>query len=103
MPKGKVLYITDLSVTPNVKTSQTIDIILYEREGILDTTSPTYDPRRILWNAVEINETITKRFKSHIKIKQLTDIWFRVFSSSTNSKVSVSLDFYLLDRNADGE
>ncbi len=102
VPLGKVLYITDLYVTMNVKTNQTVDVILYEREGILNTSAPQ-DPRRVLWSAIEIDKPISKRFKSHIKIKQLTDIWFRAQGSGTNSKIAVSLDFYLLDRNSDGE
>ena len=101
VPLDKVLYITRLEVTPNVKSNQTIDIVLYEREGILNTTAPN-DPRRILWSAIEIDRPVLKVFKSHIKIKNLTDIWFRAKPSGTNSKVSVSLDFYLLDEDASG-
>ncbi len=103
VPKGKVMYITDLYVSMNVKTmSQTVDVILYEREGILDSTSAPFLPRRIIWSAIEINNPISKAFKSHIKIKELTDIWFRAQSSGTNSKIACSLDFYLIDRNSEG-
>lgn len=101
VPKGKVLYITHLTMTPNVKTNQTVDVVLYEREGILTTSAPQ-DPRRILWSAIEVAEAVDRDFKSHIKIKQLTDVWFRAQGSGTNSKISVSLDFYLLDQNDDG-
>ncbi len=101
VPLDKVLYITRLEVTPNVKSNQTIDIVLYEREGILDTSAPV-DPRRILWSAIEIDRPVEKVFKSHIKIKNLTDLFFRAKPSGTNSKVSVSLDFYLLDEDASG-
>ena len=102
VPLGKVLYITDLSVTVNTKANQTVDIKLYEREGILDTTTP-YDPRRILWHVDEVSGgQFAKRFKSHIKIKQLTDIWFRAIGSGNDNKISVTLDFYLLDGNASG-
>ncbi len=101
VPKGKVLYITDLRVAVTVKGNATVDIILYEREGITNVDAP-YDPRRILWSAFAIDAPVEKRFKSHIKIKQLTDIWFRAKGSGTNNKISVSLDFYLLDRNASG-
>ncbi len=102
VPKGKVAYITDLVVTPNIKGNQTMDVILYEREGITDITDP-FLPRRVLWSAIEIGAEVSKRFKSHIKVKQLTDIFFRAQNSGTGGKVAVSLDFYLLDQNADGE
>ena len=101
VPLDKVLYITRLEITPNVKSNQTIDIVLYEREGILNTSAPQ-DPRRIIWSAIEIDKPVMKVFKSHIKIKNLTDLWFRAKPSGTNSKVSVALDFYLLDEDASG-
>ncbi len=101
VPLDKVLYITRLEITPNVKANQTIDIILYEREGILNTSAPQ-EPRRIIWSAIEIDRPVEKVFKSHIKIKNLTDLWFRAKPSGSNSKVSVALDFYLLDEDASG-
>ena len=101
VPLNKVLYITRLNIIPNTKSNQTVDIILYEREGILNTSAPQ-DPRRILWDAIEISDPIEKEFKSHIKIKNLTDLWFRAKPSGANSKISVALDFYLVDRDASG-
>lgn len=102
VPLGKVLYITDLSVTINTKTNQTVDIKLYEREDILVTSAPM-GPRRVLWHIDEVaGGEFERRFKSHIKVKNLADIWFRAKGSGTNNKISVSLDFYLLDQNASG-
>lgn len=101
VPLGKVLYITDLTVIPNVKANQTVDVILYEREGLLNTSAP-FDTRRILWSAVEIEKPTQKRFKAHIKIKALTDIFFRAQGSGTNNKIQVSLDFYLVDADSSG-
>jgi hypothetical protein len=60
------------------------------------------DPRRIIWDAIEIDRPVPKVFKSHIKIKNLTDIFFRAKTSGANSKISVALDFYLLDKDASG-
>lgn len=101
VPLGKVLYITRLEVIPNFGASnKTIDIALYERENILDTTTP-FAPRRVLWQETGVENAIQKEFKSHIKIKALTDIWFRAKGSAT-SKIEVSLDFYLLDQDSSG-
>ncbi len=100
VPLGKVLYITRIQVIPNVSSNKTVDVVLYEREGILNTSAP-YDPRRVIWGAGEFTDTIDREFKSHIKIKALTDLWFRAKGSAT-SKIEVSLDFYLLDQNASG-
>ena len=102
VPLGKVMYITNLEVFINTKAAQTADIVLYEREGILDSTGDV-DPRRVIWDAIEVTGEITKVFKSHIKIKGLTDVFFRAQASGSGTKISVHLDFYLLDANSDGE
>lgn len=104
VPLNKVLYITDLTVVINSKANQTMDVVLYEREGILNT-SGSMDPRRVIWEVSEVSGDageIHKSFKSHIKIKQLTDLYFRAIGSGTNNRIFVSLDFYLLDRDASG-
>jgi hypothetical protein len=102
VPLGKVLYITNLEVFINTKSNQTVDVVLYEREGILNT-SGDMDPRRVVWDAIEVTGEITKTFKSHIKIKGLTDLWFRAQASGAGSKISVHLDYYLVDANVNGE
>jgi hypothetical protein len=100
VPLGKVMYITRLSVIPNIGANKSVDVILYEREGILNTTTP-FDPRRVLWDETEIDQPLAKEFKSHLKIKALTDVFFRAQGSAT-SKIEVSIDFYLVDADADG-
>lgn len=100
VPLGKVLYITRLEVISDVATNKTIDIFLYERENILDVITP-YAPRRVIWHESGVDQPITKEFKSHVKIKALTDIWFRAQGSAT-SKIEVFLDFYLVDADANG-
>jgi len=99
IPLGKICYITGIEVIPN--SSKPIDIILYEREGILLTSAP-FLPRRAIWTAVDVDVPITKPFKTHIKIKPLTDLWFRVEGNGQSSGVEVWLDYYFNDVNADG-
>lgn len=100
VPLGKVMYITRLEVIPDVSGNKTVDVALYEREDILDVTTP-FAPRRVLWEESAATAGIEKVFKSHLKIKALTDVWFRAVSSGT-SAVEVSLDFYLVDANSSG-
>lgn len=102
VPLGKVLYITNLEVFINAKANQTADIVLYEREDLLNVSGDV-DPRRVLWDAIEVTGEVTKTFKSHIKIKGLTDVFFRAQASGSGTKISVHMDFYLLDANASGE
>jgi len=101
VPLDKVLYITDLSVNVQIGTNKTADIILYEREGILNTSAPQ-DPRRIIWNRFGIEGAHQETFKSHVKIKQLTDLWFRAKAEANDTRVDVKLHFYLLDGDASG-
>lgn len=100
VPLGKVMYITQLSVIIDIATNKTVDIALYEREDLLDSSAPVA-PRRVVWQESGVDDNIQKIFKSHIKIKALTDLFFRAKGSAT-SKISVSLDFYLVDANAIG-
>ena len=101
VPLGKVMYITQHEVIADVATNKTVDIVLYEREDILNV-SGSMAPRRILWDESGVEEAnIEKTWKSHVKIKALTDVWFRA-KASANTKVEVSLDFYLVDADSAG-
>jgi len=99
IPLGKVAYITRIQVIPNA--SKPITIILYERDGLLTVSAP-FQPRRILWQEEEVEIPIDKEFKSHIKIKSLTDLFFRAEGNGQASGVAVWLDYYLLDEDASG-
>jgi hypothetical protein len=102
VPLGKVLYITRLEVIVDTATNKEIDVALYERESILDITTP-FAPRRVIWDERAVSLNIAKEFKAHIKIKALTDLWFRARTiSAGTSLIAVSLDFYLVDADADG-
>jgi len=101
VPLDKVLYITDLSINVQASGNKTADIILYEREGILDVTAPM-DPRRIIWNRFDVVGAHTETFKSHIKIKNLTDLFFRAKAASSGTRIDAKLHFYLVDKDASG-
>ncbi len=99
IPLGKVAYITRIEVIPN--TSKPITVILYERDGLLTTSAP-YQPRRIIWQEEEVEIPVEKEFKAHIKLKSLTDIFFRAEGNGQASGVAVWMDYYLLDADAVG-
>lgn len=98
VPLGKIMYITRVEVIPNVATNKTVSVALYEREDILNLSAP-FTPRRVVWSGDEFNSVIEKELTSYIKIKPLTDIWFRG-KGSASSKVEVWVDFFLLDENS---
>jgi len=101
VPLGKVAYLIGGRIFINTTGTKTADLVLYEREGILDT-SPPYLPRRIIWSAVEVQGVIPIQLLHFQKIKKLTDIWFRAQASNSNTKIAVTLYFYVLDENAEG-
>ena len=102
VPLGKVLYVTGGNVFINTTGVKTADVALYEREGILNLSAP-FDPRRVLWSANEVQGSVQVQVESYIKVKELTDLWFRARASNANTKIAASLSFYLLDKNAAGE
>ena len=99
IPLGKVAYITRLEVIP--KANKAINVILYERDGLLTVSDP-FQPRRIIWSAEELESPVEKEFKSHIKIKALADLFFRAEGQGGVSGVDVELDYYLVDADAVG-
>ena len=99
IPLGKVGYLRSLEVIPNA--SKPIDVAFYEREDILDVTTP-FSPRRVLWSAQEIEAPVEKIFHSHIKIKALADIFFLAEGNGAASGVAVSLDYYLVNADVNG-
>lgn len=101
VPLGKVLYITGGGYTINTTGTKTADVVIYERDGLLINSAP-FEPRRVLWNAVEVQGNNKIEFDSFIKIKALTDIWFRAQASNAGTAIGVKLEFFLVDANADG-
>ena len=102
IPLGKVAYLIGGEVYVNTTGVKTADIVLYERDGLLTDAAP-FEARRVLWDAVEVQGTIPITFKSFIKIKALSDIWFRAQASTGGTKIQVQLEFFLVDANAEGE
>jgi hypothetical protein len=101
VPLGKVMYITKIEVISDIGTNKSINVALYEREDILDVSAP-FAPRRVLWQESGVDAGLQHYFASYIKIKALTDIWFRAKGSAT-SKIEVELDFYLVDADSNGQ
>ncbi len=101
VPLGKVAYLIGGEVYINTTGTKTADIVLYEREGVINVSSP-FDPRRVLWTAVEVQGVIPIKLQQFQKVKQLTDFWFRAQASNAATKIAVTLYFYVLDQNADG-
>ena len=65
------------------------------------TSSGTTNVISTLNSRASATQTISKEFKSHIKIKALTDLWFRA-KASASAAIEVSLDFYLVDADSEG-
>lgn len=101
VPLGKVLYIRGISYNVDAGGNATAKIILYEREGILNVSAP-FDPRRVLWQLDNVTGFGEKEFKSHIKIKALTDLFFRAEISTGTASIDAEMEFYLVDADVSG-
>jgi hypothetical protein len=101
VPLGKVAYLTGGSINVNTNAAKTADILLYERDDLLDATVP-FIPRRLIFSANQVQGFFPFKFASYKKMKALTDIWFRAKASNSGTFVEVSLEFFLVDENASG-
>lgn len=101
VPLGKVMYITQLDYHPDVSANKSMNIKLYEREDLLNVAN-TFGPRREIWGVDNVNIGDVVPFKSHIKIKPLTDVFFRA-NATTTSALEVDLDYYLVDEDSAGK
>ena len=102
IPLGKVAYLKSIQIIPDVSASKTMDVIFYEREDILDTTTP-FSPKRVLWQARTITSSISHKFETYLKIKSLTDIWFRARASGGSQAIEVSCEYDICDEDENGE
>ena len=100
IPANRIAYLTAIEVS--VDSSKTANVMLYEAEGALRNTS-SFLPRRVLWQAFNIAGDISHDFRSFVKIKPLTDLFFRAVLSTGTGGVSVRLSWYQAVPNADNK
>ncbi len=65
---------------------------MYEAEGIT-RNGGSFLPRRVIWEGFNLTGTLEHAFDSLIKIKPLTDLWFRAKTSTGTGGVAVRLDW----------
>ena len=82
--------------------SKAADVTLYEAEGALRNASP-YLPRRILWQEFAIAGDISHKFESYVKVKPLTDLFFRAKVSTGTGGVSCRLSWFQDAPNSSGK
>ena len=90
IPLNKIAYLTALEV--DVDSSKAANVVLYEAEGCTRSASP-FLPRRVLWQGFNLTGNINHTFDSPIKVKPLTDLWFRALLSTGTGGVAVKLDW----------
>ncbi len=90
IPLGRIAYLTSLEV--NVDSTKAADVVLYEAEGATRTTSP-FLPRRVLWQGFALSGRTEHIFTSPLKIKPLTDLFFRALLSTGTGGISCRLSW----------
>ena len=100
VPLGDVIYITSIEVS--IDNNAKLDVMLYESEGCLRNASP-YLPRRLIWSVNEATGQLNIKFESYIKVKQLTDLYFRSKIGSSSAALHVKCHFYRSNANSKGK
>ncbi len=100
IPLNNIAYLTSLEV--NVDSSKSANIVLYESEGGLRNASP-FLPRRVLWQGFNITGRVEHNFTSYIKIKPLTDLFFRAKISTGTGGIAVKLSWFQAVPNDDNK
>ena len=90
IPLNRIAYLTSIEII--VTGTKAADVVLYEAEGVLRNASP-FLPRRVLWQGFDLLGSLEHKFDSFIKIKPLTDIWFRGQGSGATTSIAVRLDW----------
>ena len=90
IPLNQIAYLTSLEIV--VDGSKPANVVLYEAEGILRNASP-FLPRRVLWQGFNLSGVVEHKFESLIKVKPLTDIWFRGKGAMSGGGIAVRLNW----------
>jgi hypothetical protein len=91
IPANKTGYISRIEVI--AESNKLASVYLYKVESI---DQQTYSAREMLWRIDGFSGQYSLHLKSHIKIPEKTDIWFRGHAASA-SAITIDFDLYLVD------
>ena len=94
VPRNHVGLLTSAQI--NVNGTKTTDILILNREGILQSSAP-YKPIKKIQELLGINQSITITFDVPIKFPELTDLGVLAKVSNGTGAVSVDMEVILLE------
>lgn len=102
VPLGKVAYIVHLDL--NIADTRKMNVALFVVDDCLNTNN-SFQARRIIWGATQIvgGKIITLDFRSFVKVKSLTDMFFRAIADTgADNELEVKCEFWLTDEDSKG-
>lgn len=90
VPTGYSVFMTD--ITSSVESDKEAEILLFQRNGVLNTTAP-YDPMRLVTEISSAKGVQSINFSSPLKFEEETDIIF--FAKLKAGTVPATIDFTL--------
>lgn len=95
VPLGKTAYISQISI--EVDGNKTPDVILFQRQGILETSAP-YSAMRVVQNFVGLTGTMNEEYDVPIgPFPALTDVGFMAEVGTGSAAVSVDFTIIVVD------
>lgn len=96
VPKGKDAYLLDVNFNADISGSKTTTLYFYKRENILETSAP-YTPIIKEFGISSAGEQNSFKFREPLRFKELTDIGFLAYVSSTTGIASVEFTLLIRD------
>lgn len=93
VPLGMTAWISEIVL--HVDSSKSVDIILFQRAGVLDTAAP-YSAMRLVKNFVGVNGVFTAPLPFPLRFGELTDVGFMAKVATGSADVSVDMDMVVV-------
>ena len=94
VPTGYIAFMTD--ITSSVESDKEAEILLFQRNGVLNTTAP-YNPMRLVTEISSAKGVQSINFSSPLKFEEETDIIFFAKQKKGDSPATIDFTLYLVE------
>ena len=94
VPTGYSAFMTD--ITSSVESDKEAEILLFQRNGVLNTTAP-YDPMRLVTEISSAKGVQSINFSSPLKFEEETDIIFFAKQKKGDTPATIDFTLYLIE------
>jgi hypothetical protein len=96
IPRNHVGLLMSMNINVELSGTRTTDIIVLNREGILQTAAP-YKPIKKIQELIGIESSVTIQFDVPIKFPELTDIGILAKVSNGTGAISIDMEIIMLE------